>query len=488
MDNQTIHLAMQASLKRTKIIATVGPASNTKEMLLQFAISGANTFRLNFSHGTHADHLKVIKLIRAINKESNFNVATMQDLQGPKIRIGTVENNGVEIVPGQELIITTDRNHIGTSEMVSTSYEGFAKDVKVDEKVLIDDGRLEVQVIKVDGSKVHTRVVHGGLLKSRKGMNLPDSKISAPCLTEKDLEDLEFGLKNDVDWVAISFVRSHRDIDYLRSIIKEHKKNTRIIAKIERPEALKDLDGIIDATDAVMVARGDLGVETSLAELPVLQKDIMKRCFQKAKPVIVATQMLESMVNNPIPTRAEANDVAAAVMEGADAVMLSEESAAGKYPLQAVKTMNDIIRSIELSPEMDYEREFKLVPNSRYIISKEVIQNACILARATKAKAIVGMTESGFTAFHLAKHRPKCKILIFTKDKGLLNTLNLVWGVKAFYLPKYESISKSLKLIEKLLINEGCIDKGDLFINIGSVKPNSNLKTNLIKIGYVDED
>ncbi|MCG8477351.1 MAG: pyruvate kinase [Cytophagales bacterium] len=478
---------MDASLKRTKIIATVGPASNNKEMLLQFAIAGVNTFRLNFSHGTHEDHLQVIKLIREINKEFDYNLAILQDLQGPKIRVGLVENNGVELKVGAELVISTGKEFTGTSERVHTSYEPFSKDVKVGETVLVDDGRIRLRVEKIDGNNVHTKVIYGGILKSRKGMNLPDTRISASSLTEKDLMDLSFGLKHGVDWVAISFVRTPQDIGYLRNLIHEHGSNSKIIAKIERPEALKNINEIIEATDAVMVARGDLGIETSFSEVPIVQKEIVMKCQKQAKPVIVATQMLESMVKNPLPTRAETNDVASAVMSGADGVMLSEESAAGMYPLHAVKCMAEIIRSIEISTVMEYNKQFDLEMGSDDAVSKEVIQNATILAKGTKAKAIIGLTESGFNAFQLAKHRPSAKIFIFTKNRELLNSLNLIWGVRAFFLPKYESIHKSLATIEKILLKEGLLEKDDLFISIGTLNPDDSLKSNLIKIGRIAE-
>ncbi|BDD03167.1 pyruvate kinase [Aureibacter tunicatorum] len=479
---------MNAPLKRTKIIATVGPASNTKEMLLQFAIAGANVLRLNFSHGSHEDHLKVINIIKEINKEFNYNLAAVQDLQGPKIRIGNIVNGEVEIVPGKTLYVSTEEELEGNENEVSTTYQNFVKDVKVGDKIMIDDGKLQLQVEEVDGKKVKTKVIVGGMLKSRKGINLPDTQISESCLTKKDLADLEFGLKHNIDWVAISFVRSRADIDQLKSIIKERGKKTRVIAKIERPEALKEIDGIIDAADAIMVARGDLGVETAISELPIVQRSIMKKCFKKAKPVIIATQMLESMITSPIPTRAEANDVAVAVMDGADAVMLSAESAAGKFPLEAVKCMSEIIRSIELNDEGIYEKDFSFPEGSeKEFISKEVIHSACIMAKATNAKAIIGLTESGFTAFNLASQRPKAKIFMFSKEKDLVPALNLIWGVRAFYLPKYESIMKSFANVEKVLLKEGCLEKGDRVITVGTVNAEDKLKTNLVKVGHISE-
>lgn len=340
------------SYNKTKIVATVGPASNNKEMLRALIKEGVDVFRLNFSHGTHDDHLKVIGFVNELNKEMGTSVALLQDLQGPKIRVNDVQP-GVELIPGQELIITT-RQLTGNNEIVSTSYEGLPRDVKNGDMILIDDGKIELKVKEVRDIDVVCSVVYGGPLKPRKGINLPFSKVSAPSLTEKDKEDLEFGLKHKVNWVALSFVRKAKDLEILREIINQHKADTRIIAKIEKPEALENIDAIIATTDAVMVARGDLGVECWMEEVPMIQKMLVEKCNQAAKPVIVATQMMESMIESPRPTRAETNDVANAVMDGADALMLSAETASGKYPIEVIRSMVRTIGSVEKQGNIYY--------------------------------------------------------------------------------------------------------------------------------------
>ena len=329
-------------IKKTKILATVGPASNSYEMIKSLAFAGANVFRLNFSHGSHEVHKEVLETIRKVNQELNCHLGILQDLQGPKIRVGEVENNGVEINPGDKITITSDPV-IGTASLVSTVYKNLPQDVKEGEHILIDDGNLELVVNSTNGKDVNCTVIHGGILKSRKGINLPNTKVSAPSLTEKDLEDLEFGLANDVDWIALSFVRSAEDITDLRERIKKAGKDCKIVAKIEKPEALENIDAIIEATDAIMVARGDLGVEVPMEIVPLWQKKMVEKCKLACKPVIIATQMMESMIQNPRPTRAETNDVANAVLDGADAVMLSAETASGKYPIHAVKAMTKMI-------------------------------------------------------------------------------------------------------------------------------------------------
>src|SRR5690606_30752009 len=321
--------------KKTKILATIGPASNNYEMIKSLAAAGANVFRLNFSHGSHSVHKEVIDIIRQVNKELNTSQGILQDLQGPEIRVGEVENNGVEIRPGEQITITNDPV-IGTSSLVSTVYQNLPNDVVPGDRILIDDGNLEVVVTSSDGKNVNATVIHGGILKSRKGINLPNTKVSAPSLTEKDIEDLAFGLEEDVDWIALSFVRSADDIVDLRTRIKAAGKECKIVAKIEKPEALENIDSIIEATDAIMVARGDLGVEVPMEIVPLWQKKMVEKCKLACKPVIIATQMMESMIQNPRPTRAETNDVANAVLDGADAVMLSAETASGKYPVNAV--------------------------------------------------------------------------------------------------------------------------------------------------------
>lgn len=470
--------------KRTKIVATVGPASSSKEMLLQLINAGVNVFRINFSHGDHEGHTQVIKTIKSINEELGYNISILQDLQGPKIRVGQVENNGVELIPGKRLVITTE-DILGTSERVSTAYKSFPQDVKIGEAVLVDDGRLRLEVIAISGNEVTTEVVVGGILKSKKGMNLPDTDISEPCLTKKDLIDLELGLKLGVDWVAISFVRQPADIFQLREKINEAGRDTKIVAKIERPEAIKNIDKIIIATDAIMIARGDLGIETEMTEVPLLQKSLIKKCKQAAKPVIVATQMLESMVKSPIPTRAEVNDVAIAVIDGVDGVMLSEESAAGQYPLQAVQHMAKIIKSAENSIEVKRNLTYTGNEQSEHFNTEQIIQSAVLLADTVKAKAIVGQTLTGMTAHLISHHRPKSKVYIFSRNKAMVSILNLVWGVKAFYLKCPRTISESSREMERILIEKGLLEKGDRYVNVCAIPPVDGQRTNVIMLDTV---
>ena len=474
---------MSTSFKNTKIVATVGPASNTKEKLLELIVAGVDVFRLNFSHGTHEQHQKVIDFIRELNREFNYNVSILQDLQGPKIRIGEVENGGVEIVEGDELIVTTE-DLLGTAKKVSTTYTALVRDVKAGDSILLDDGKIELKVFKVDGKDVYTTVVYGGILKSRKGMNLPDTNISESSLTQKDLADLEFGLQNDVDWVAISFVRSPGDLISLRNIIKDYGRQTKTIAKIERPEALKRIDAIIEAADGLMVARGDLGIEINMQDVPIAQKMLISKCNKAAKPVIVATQMMESMIDSPRPTRAEANDVANAVFDGTDAVMLSAETAAGKYPVQTIQHMTNIIRSVELESSI-YHKYYRNQIEDDNFESNIVVDSACQMADITNAKAIIGISGSGFTAFRIARHRPEADIFIFTENKKLLKTLNLLWGVRAYYYNKFSSAENTFEELEKILVKDGHLRKGDIYITTASLPLNTQKRTNMVKVSTV---
>jgi pyruvate kinase len=470
------------SYNKTKIVATIGPASNSKEMLRALVKEGVDVFRLNFSHGTHSDHQKVIDYVREINNEINSTVALLLDLQGPKIRIQEVKPE-VVIERGQTFIITT-RELMGNNEIASTSYKNLPKDVKAGDLVLIDDGKIELKVIEVRDIDVVTEVVYGGLLKSRKGINLPFSKVTAPSLTEKDLEDLEFGLKNNIEWIALSFVRKAYDIKTLRDIIDKKKSTSRIVAKIEKPEALSNIDDIITATDAVMVARGDLGVEILLEEVPMVQKMLVEKCNKAGKPVIVATQMMESMIENPRPTRAETNDVANAVMDGADAVMLSAETAAGKYPIEVIRSMVRTISSVEKNEKM-YYRFRDVDPKSPIYLNDSLVLAACKLAKDVGAKAIVGMTSSGYTAFKSASHRPNTNIFVFTGNKSLLNTINLVWGARAYHYDKHNSTDETIADVERILKEEGHVQPGDIFIVLASMPIQERQRTNTLRINVV---
>ena len=468
---------------KTKILATIGPASNNHEMITSLANAGADIFRLNFSHGTHDIHKEVIQIIREINKVSGLHLGILQDLQGPKIRVGEVENNGVEILPGKPLTITNEPL-IGNSELVSTVYQNLPNDVNSGDRILIDDGNLELIVNDTNGREVNCTVVHGGILKSRKGINLPNTKVSAPSLTEKDLIDLEFGLAQDVDWIALSFVRSAEDIIDLRERIKAAGKDCKIVAKIEKPEALENIDAIIEATDAIMVARGDLGVEVPQEIVPLWQKRMVEKCKLACKPVIIATQMMESMISNPRPTRAETNDVANAVMDGADAVMLSAETASGKYPVNAVKAMTSIISYLEDNAQI-YNNLYKIPETDETFLSNNLILMASRLSRNVKAKAIVGITSSGFTGFRLASHRPLADIFLFTRNEKLITQMSLVWGVRAYLYSNQISTDATFDDIENTLKSDGHVKSGDIIINTASMPLKEKGRTNMLKIHEV---
>ncbi|MBP6386772.1 MAG: pyruvate kinase [Pseudarcicella sp.] len=486
--------------RKTKIVATVGPATESKEMLKALALAGVNVFRLNFSHGTHADHKARLVMIRELALELDLNLTILQDLQGPKIRTQLVENNGVPLVAGNQLIFAMDENLLGTSEKVGTTYTSMYLDVNVGERILMDDGNLEVKVLAIDKEKkeVITEVIYGGILKSKKGINLPGTKVSLPCLTEKDEQDLYFGLENGVDWIALSFVRKAEDILDIKQKIAAKGKTTKVIAKIEKPEAIENLDEIIEATDAIMVARGDLGVELDSAFVPHLQKQMVEKCTQAGKPVIVATQMLESMINNPVPTRAETSDVANAVLQGASATMLSGESASGDYPIKAVETMAHIhevveqqqndIKIINGNETAIYFKNHALVNNNTaYPLNDRMIAGACRLARDTEAKAILCLTDSGYTAAKLSAHRPKANLYVFTSNKETMNNMGLLWGAKVFYFePKNDDFQDTVNGMTELLKQKGLLQTGDVFVTALSNPVGNGLKTNTVQLGTIN--
>jgi pyruvate kinase len=478
---------MQIYFNKTKIVATVGPASNTYETLVSLIREGVDVFRLNFSHGTHADHSKVIETVRQINKEHKTNICLMQDLQGPKIRLGDVEGGSFEIIPEQRLKIICADDEPSVPGRLTTIYKGLAKDVRVGDQILIDDGKIELRVVETDHeTEVTADVIYGGTIKPRKGINLPNSKVSAPSLTEKDLKDLEFGLDNDVEWVALSFVRKVEDIVHLREIIDARGKDTKIIAKIEKPEAIKNIDGIMQVCDAIMVARGDLGVEVGMEEVPMIQKMLVEKANCAGKPVIIATQMMESMITAPRPTRAETNDIANAVMDGADALMLSAETASGQYPVETIRSMNKTIRSVEDHADIFY-RNFVFNPQSENFYNDSLVANAVNLCRDTEAVAIVGLSKSGYTAFQLAKHRPKANLFIFTDSRRLLNVLNLLWGVRGFYYNKFNdsTTDETVVDIKRILLASKHVKQGDVFISTSGMPTNAHKKTNMIKLSIV---
>ncbi len=474
----------QPYFNKTKIVATVGPACNSKEMLTELIKAGVNVFRLNFSHGSHEVHKKVIGYIREINEEMDTNVSILQDLQGPKIRTNEVENGEIQVEAGQNLTITCE-DLMGTTQKISTTYTSLATDVNIGDTILIDDGKIELKVIGAEGKEVYTTVIYGGPIKSRKGINLPDTHVSAPSLTEKDEEDLYFGLENDVDWIALSFVRRAEDINTLKDIIRSKGKTIRVIAKIEKPEAIRNIDEIIEATDGLMVARGDLGVEIAMEEVPMVQKMLVNKCNLASKPVIIATQMMESMIENPRPTRAETNDVANGVLDGADAIMLSAETASGKYPVQTVKSMVRTILAVESSTDQVYDKRALIDPDSPTFFNDHLVLTACKLSNEITAKAIVGMTKSGYTSFRLSGNRPKANIFIFTADKSLLNVINLYWGLRGFFYDQMRSTDETFADLEKILREKGHLHKGDVYVNTASMPLHWEDRTNMVKIQIV---
>ncbi|WP_315814613.1 pyruvate kinase [Paraflavitalea speifideaquila] len=423
---------------RTKIVATVGPACDTYEKLLELVKAGVNIFRLNFSHGTHENKAQIISYIKEMNTKEPYNIAILADLQGPKLRVGEIENGALPIEPGDILTFTSKEKVVGNKERIYVSYPNLHEDVEVGNKILIDDGKLEVVVTEITKSgDVKVRVTYGGTLLPKKGVNLPDTNISLPAMTEKDIADLDFIIDQEVEWVALSFVRKAEDIVDLKRRLAERNSKSKVIAKIEMPSALVDLRNIVVESDGVMVARGDLGVELPVEKVPMAQRDIIRKCIHRAKPVIVATQMMESMIDRVKPNRSEITDVANAVLEGADAVMLSGETATGKHPALVVETMRKIILEVEKT-EYRYNREedLKPQPHSPSFLSDAVCYNACKLANDTTADALIGMTQSGYTAFVLSSYRPQSLLYVFTKEKTLVNQLSLSWGVRAFSMMK----------------------------------------------------
>jgi len=472
---------------RTKIVATVGPACDTYDKLLELVKAGVNVFRLNFSHGLLKDKTKIIEHIRRINKTEPFNIAILGDLQGPKLRVGEIEGGEMEIKQG-DILTFTNKKVIGNKDRIYVSYPDLHVDVKIGNTILINDGRLEVKVKKIlKNNDVQLEVTLGGILSSNKGINLPDTKISLPALTKKDLADLEYIIEKELDWVALSFVRSVKDLEILRSKLKKKNSKTKIISKIEKPEALENLRDIIIESDAVMIARGDLGVELPVEKIPLLQKQIIRMCLHRAKPVIVATQMMESMIEFNKPNRSEITDVANAVIEGADAVMLSAETATGDHPTLVVETMRKIIIEVEKSG-YHYNREEELAPqtHSPSFLSDAICYNACKLARDVNADALIGMTQSGYTGFMLSSYRPKAPIYIFTKERSLVNQLTLSWGVRAFYYAEEESLDDIIFDEIDILKERKFLKPGDVVISTGSTPVALHLQTNVLKITKVE--
>jgi len=469
-------------IRKTKIIATIGPATSSKKMLRKLMQKGVNVCRLNFSHLPHDTAKEIIANIKEINQELHVHTAILADLQGPKIRVGEFKEP-IKLIKGKEVIFSTKKK----KDTIYINYNNFAKDVKIKDKVLLDDGKLALEVVSTNKKdEVKLKVVFGGLLQSRKGVNLPNTPISLPCLTKKDKEDLEFILSEKIEWVGLSFVREANDITILKKIIAKRKLHHKVIAKIEKTEAIKNIDAIIAATDAVMVARGDLGVEVPAQKVPVYQKMIVNKCIINSRPVVIATQMLESMTDNPTATRAEVNDVANSVIDGADAVMLSGETSVGKYPLKATDTMRNIIRDVEKS-EHNISKNILDRPliNSSRLLSNAICSHACDIAGTTNAKAIITVTYSGFNTIKTSSFRPHAFIYAFTNNHTILNTLSLVWGVQGFYYDRGTTTDQTIRETKEILKQEKHLKKGDLVVNLASMPAQEKGMTNMMKISKV---
>jgi len=479
--------AVEHTFHRTKIVATVGPSCDTYEKLLQLVKAGVNVFRLNFSHGSHEDKKKIIEFIRELNLKEPYNISILGDLQGPKLRVGEIENGSIEITPGDILTFTNEKL-VGNKERIYVSYPNLHKDVRIGNTIMIDDGKLEVKVSRIlKNNDVQVVVTLGGPLSSKKGVNLPDTKISLPALTEKDLVDLDFIIEQRLDWVALSFVRSVKDIMILRNKLVAAKSKSKIIAKIEKPEALQNIRDIIIESDGIMIARGDLGVELPIEQVPLIQKQLIRKSLHRAKPVIVATQMMESMIERTKPNRSEITDVANAVLEGADAVMLSAETATGQHPTLVVETMRKIIMEVERTDyRYNLEEVLQPQPHSPSFLSDAICYNACNLAKDCNADALIGMTQSGYTGFMLSSYRPKSPLYIFTKEKTLVNQLSLSWGVRAFYYSEEESLDDIFQDQIDILKERGFLKIGNVAVSTGSTPVHLHLPTNVLKITKVE--
>lgn len=471
--------------KKTKIVATLGPATDSKQTLTELAKEGVNVFRINFSHADYDNVTKTVKTIREINKENGFNVAILADLQGPKLRVGVMEDD-VILNDGDEFIFTTEQC-VGTKEKAFMTYQRFPKDVKVGEQIMVDDGKLLFEVISTDeDTQVVVKTIVGGPLKSKKGVNLPNTAISLPALTEKDKKDAIFALSLDVDWMALSFVRTPEDLRMIRDLIDKHSDyRVPVIAKIEKPEAVANMDALIPYCDGLMVARGDLGVEIPMQDVPLIQKKLVRRAKKARIPVIIATQMMETMIDNSVPTRAEVNDVANSIMDGADAVMLSGETSVGKHPVRVIQKMAEIIKAVENSNMIKVPHDAPHIRTNRFI-TKSVCHHAALMANNIDAAAISTLTNSGYTAFQISAWRPQSKILAFSSERRILGKLNLLWGVKAFYYDKNLSTDDTVVDINNISKEKGFVKEGDLMINLTSMPVEAKGMVNTLRVSEID--
>ena len=472
--------------KKTKIVATLGPACSTREVLKDMIEAGVNVFRVNFSHADYSDVKAKIDLIRGLNDEFGYTAAILGDLQGPKLRVG-VMNEEVIVNPGDIITFQTAEDVPGTKERVYMNYKEFPNDVNPGENILLDDGKLMFEVISTNRTtEVVAKVIQGGPLKSKKGVNLPNTKVSLPALTEKDIRDAIFAIEQKVDWIALSFVRTAEDLIELQDLIAKHSDHKiPIIAKIEKPEGVENIDSIITHCDGLMVARGDLGVEVPAHEVPLIQKKLVNKAKTARIPVIIATQMMETMITSLTPTRAEVNDVANSVMDGADAVMLSGETSVGNYPVQVIQKMTQIIEAVEDSPLIQVPQNTPQIKTNRYI-TKTICQHAAQMANAIKAKAICTLTNSGYTAFQISAWRPQADILVFTSNKRILTQLNLIWGVKTFYYDKFVSTDDTVDDVNRIATEKGLVSKGDMLINLAAMPIANKGMVNTLRVSEIE--
>ena len=472
--------------KKTKIVATLGPATSNKEVLKGMIEAGVDVFRINFSHADYKDVEKRIRMIRELEDELGVYTSILADLQGPKLRVGVMSGE-IIVAPGDELFFKTGKPFEGTAEEVYMNYQNFPKDVNPGERILLDDGKLIFEVVETNRkNKVRARVVQGGPLKSKKGVNLPNTEISLPALTEKDVKDAIFAISQKVDWIALSFVRHSQDLIDLQQLIEKHSEyKIPIIAKIEKPEAVQNIDKIVAYCDGLMVARGDLGVEVPAQEVPLIQKKLVLRAKKARIPVIIATQMMESMITSLVPTRAEVNDVANSVMDGADAVMLSGETSVGNYPVQVIEKMTSILKSVEGSDLIKVPQEPPHVRTKRYI-TKAVCYHAALMANEIKAKAISTLTNSGYTAFQISAWRPSAHILVFTSNRRILSQLNLLWGVKAFYYDRFVSTDETIEDVNRIACEKGYLEVGDMLISLAAMPIKDKGMVNTLRVTEIE--
>ena len=471
--------------KKTKIIATLGPASSSKVMIKKLIKSGVDVLRVNFSHASHEEVGRIVDDVNDLRKELDSNVTLLGDLQGPKIRIGKLEKD-IDLKNNQSLLICSDVSKSNGVDKIFITYPSFAKDVKSGENILVDDGKLIFKVISTNKKDtVNLRVVQGGLLKARKGVNLPNTKISQPALTKKDIDDAKFAVKKSFDWIALSFVRSEKDVLQLRELIESQcDYHIPIISKIEKPEALEKIDRIIKASNGIMVARGDLGIEIPAEEVPLNQKKIVAKCKKHGIPVIIATQMMESMIDSLTPSRAEVNDVANSVMDGADAIMLSGETSMGKYPCEVVKKIGDIIQGVEDSPLIKIPIDLSEIKSDR-LITKSICKNAATIAKEIGASAICTLTNSGYTGWQISSWRPSSLVIVFTSNKKILTQMNLLWGVKGIYYNNFESTDKTVEEVNSLALEHKFINKGDYVINLAAMPIYDKGQVNTLRISKI---